>query len=202
MFDARLRPLIDPPLNAIGRRLAALGITANGVTMAAAVFGLAAGAAIAAGHLGAGLALIVASRVSDGLDGAVARATRKTDFGGYLDIVGDFAFYVAVPVGFGLAEPANLRPALLLIAAFTLTGISFLAFATLAAQRGLETRAHGEKSFFYSTGIAEGGETILAFVMMCLLPAKFPIIATIYAILCLVTVVQRTLAARRAFGND
>ncbi|WP_419256009.1 CDP-alcohol phosphatidyltransferase family protein (plasmid) [Caulobacter sp. ErkDOM-YI] len=201
MFDAHLRPLIDPPLNWVGQRLARIGVTANQVTAVGGAFGLAAGVSIAAGHFGAALALIALSRLLDGLDGAVARATRKTDFGGYLDIVVDFMFYVAVPVGFGLTNPANLPFALVLVGAFTLTGISFLAFATLAAQRGLETTAHGEKSFFYNTGLAEGTETILAFVLMCLWPAGFPILASIFAGLCGITVVQRSLAARRLFGD-
>ena len=33
MFDAKLRPLIDPPLNHIGRSLARLGIGANAVVL-------------------------------------------------------------------------------------------------------------------------------------------------------------------------
>lgn len=200
MLDARLRPLIDPPLNAIGRMLARAGITANIITLAGIALGIAAGAALAHGQWSAGLALIIANRLLDGLDGAVARATRLSDFGGYLDIVGDFAFYVAVPLGFGLAAPANLVPALLLVAAFTLTGISFLAYATIAAKRGLETRAHGVKSFFYNTGLAEGTETILCFIAMCLWPQHFGLLALAYAALCLITVVQRTLAAWRDFG--
>jgi hypothetical protein len=105
-----------------------------------------------------------------------------------------------VPLGFGLARPENLAPALLLVAAFTLTGISFLAYATIAAKRGLETRVHGAKSFFYNTGIAEGTETILCFIAMCLWPQHFGLIALAYAALCLITVLQRTLAAWRDFG--
>jgi phosphatidylglycerophosphate synthase len=201
MFDARLRPLIDPPLNHMGRWLARIGVTANLVTLGGAIVGIGAGFAIAGRYYGAGLALIVLSRLMDGLDGAIARATVKSSYGGYLDIVCDFAFYVAVPVGFGFADPANLPYAMLLLAAFTLTGVSFLAFATLAAERGLETRAHGEKSFFYNTGLAEGTETILAFVLMCLWPTQFPLIAAVYAGLCGITVIQRSLAARRVFGT-
>ena len=138
------------------------------------------------------------------LEVEVARATKTTDLGGYLDILVDFVFYVAIPVGFGLADPENARFALLLVASFTLTGVSFLAFATIAAKRGLETAAHGKKSFFYSTGIAEGTETIAAFLLMCLAPAWFPAIATVYAILCLLTVAQRTVAAAALFrdGKD
>lgn len=199
MFDARLRPLIDPPLNAIGRRLAAWGIGANMVTLTGMALGVAAGAALAQDALLIGLALIVTNRLLDGLDGAVARANGLTDFGGYLDIVADFAFYVSVPLGFALAEPDNALPAAVLLASFTLTGISFLAYATLAAKRGAETQAHGQKSFFYNSGIAEGTETIALFIAMCLWPGWFAVLAYGYAVLCLLTVVQRSLVARATF---
>ncbi len=200
MFDARLRPLIDPPLNAAGRVLALSGIGANAVTLAGLVPALGAGLAIAHQHYLLGLALIAINRLLDGLDGAVARANGISDLGGYLDSLADFAFYIAVPLGFGFAATANTAPAMVLIASFTLTGVSFLAFAAIAGQRGEQTTAHGTKSFFYSTGIAEGAETIAVFAAMCLWPAQFPVIAYGYAALCLLTVVQRSLMARRAFG--
>lgn len=195
MFDAKLRPLIGPPLNAIGRRMAALGISANAVTLVGLALGLGAAVAIAWSNFLLGLALILANRLADGIDGAIARVSGKSDLGGYLDIVSDFAFYVAIPVGFGFASPANMPAALLLVASFTITGISFLGYAAIAAQRGDTTDAHGQKSFFYSTGIAEGSETIIAFVLMALFPPYFPLIAPIYAALCIVTVIQRTILA-------
>ena len=201
MLDAKLRPLIDPPLNAIGRWLARVGIGANAVTLAGIVLGIGAGIAAARADFGLALVLILANRLLDGLDGAVARATRLSDFGGYLDIVGDFVFYAAVPLGFGLAAPANQLPAMVLLASFILTGISFLAFAAIAAKRGLETQAHGRKSFFYNTGLAEGTETILVFVAMALLPQHFAVIAFGYSGLCLLTVLQRTLIAWQTFDG-
>jgi len=201
MFDSRLRPLIDPPLNAAGRALARSGIGANAVTLAELDPALGAGLAIAHQHYQLALALIVLNRLLDGLDGAVARANGISDLGGYLDTLADFAFYIAVPLGFGFAAAANTAPAMILIASFTLTGVSFLAFAAIAAKRGEQTTAHGTKSFFYSTGIAEGAETIAVFAAMCLWPAQFPVIAFAYAALCLLTVVQRSLMARRAFGT-
>ena len=199
MFDARLRPLIDPALNRMGAALARRGVSANQVSAAGAACGALAGLAIGLGHPLAGLALILASRLLDGLDGAVARHRGTTDLGGYLDIVCDYVFYLAIPLGFGFAAPANLPFALLLTASFTLTAVSFLAYATLAAKRGLETQAHGLKSFFYSTGLAEGAETLLAFVLMCLWPAGFPIIASVFAALCILTVIQRSAIAAGVF---
>ena len=201
MFDARLRPLIDPPLNRAGRLLAGAGVTANGLTFTGLAIGLAGAAAIAFGHLGWGLALILANRLLDGLDGAVARVRGPSDLGGYFDIVADFAFYVSVPLGFGVLSPANTLPALVLVASFVLTGVSFLAFAVIAAKRGEETQAHGRKSFFYSTGLAEGAETIAVFIAMCLFPAWFGTIAYAYAGLCALTVFQRSLMARAAFRD-
>lgn len=201
MFDARLRPLIDPPLNAVGRALARRGISANAVTLAGLVPALAAAFAIANHHFFAGLALILVNRLIDGLDGAVARASGLTDFGGYLDTLADYVFYVAVPVGFGLAVTENTAAAMLLIASFTLTCASFLVFAAIAARRGQETAAHGAKSIFYSTGLAEGAETIAVFIAMCLWPAQFPAIAIGFAALCLLTVVQRSLLASRTFAH-
>ena len=201
MFDAKLRPLIDPPLNAVGARLARAGVSALTVTFVGLVLGLGAAVAAAFGEYGLALLLIGANRLADGLDGAVARASGPTDLGGYFDIVADFAFYVSVPVGFGLSAEANLVPALVLVATFVLTGISFLAFAIVAQKRGAETQAHGKKSFFYSTGLAEGGETIVAFLAMCLVPAAFPLIAYVFAGLCVATVVQRSALAVTAFAE-
>ena len=202
MFDARLRPLIDPPLNAAGRWLARWGVGANTVTLTGVAVGIGAGIAAAQGAFGLTLLLILANRLLDGLDGAVARATRLSDFGGYLDIVGDFVFYAAVPLGFALAASANQLAAAVLLASFILTGISFLAFATMAAKRGLDTQAHGRKSFFYNTGLAEGTETILVFAAMALLPQYFAAIAYGYSALCLLTVLQRTLIAWQTFGGE
>ncbi len=201
MLDAKLRPLIDPPLNAAGRMLAGLGVTANGLTFAGLALGLGGAAAIALGHIGWGLALIIANRIADGLDGAVARVRGPSDLGGYFDIVADFAFYVSIPLGFGILAAANTLPALVLVASFVLTGVSFLAFAVIAAKRGAETAAHGRKSFFYSTGLAEGTETIAVFIAMCLFPAWFAPLAYGYAALCVLTVVQRSLMASAQFRD-
>ena len=128
MLDSRLRPLIDPPLNAVGQALAGLGITANALTFAGLAVGLGGAVAIALGDLWLGLALIIANRMADGLDGAVARVRGPTPLGGYFDIVADFAFYVSIPLGFGVMAAENTLPALVLVGSFVLTGVSFLAF--------------------------------------------------------------------------
>ena len=102
MFDAAIRRHIDPPLNRVGARIASLGVTANAVTAIGLGLGLGSAIAVAWGAFGVALALLIVSRFADGLDGAVARATSPTDFGGYFDITADFLFYGAVPLGFSV----------------------------------------------------------------------------------------------------
>jgi phosphatidylglycerophosphate synthase len=199
MFDAVLRRLIDPPLNAGAGWLAKSGASANALTIIGACIGMGAAAAVSQQQFTAGLALILANRILDGFDGAVARINGPTEFGGYLDTLADFLFYVSVPVAFGFAAPENLLPALLLVASFTITAVSFLGFAAIAARSGQKDGAHGPKAFIYSTGLMEGGETIAFFVLFCLLPAYFPKLALVFAGLCVLTIVQRVALAAKTF---
>jgi phosphatidylglycerophosphate synthase len=145
------------------------------------------------------LALILLNRLADGLDGAVARVKGATDFGGFLDILLDFLVYNALVVGFALAAPVNVVPALFLLLSFVGTGTSFLAYATLAAKRRLTHERQGRKSFYYLGGLAEGSETLLFFALACLLPQHFPLLAWIFAGLCFITTLGRTAQAWRDF---
>ena len=184
MLDGWAHRKIDPGLSAIAAQLAAAGVRANAVTYAGLVLGLAAAALIAYQAFWAGLALILASRLCDGLDGAIARIHGKTDFGGYLDIVLDFAFYGAVPLGFIIVDPgANAIAGAVLLLAFYVNGASFLAYAIMAEKRRLKSDARGEKSLFFTTGLAEASETLAVFVAMCLLPSWFPVLAFGFAAL-------------------
>lgn len=201
MLDAKLRPLIDGPLNRVGAMLADRGISANEVTGFALFMGLVAAGVIAAGLPGA-LALVplAVSRLADGLDGAVARATEKTDFGGLLDVVGDFAFYAAIPLAFALRDAGNAVAAAFLLAAFYINGASFLGFAIMAEKRGISTEAQGKKSLYYSAGLLEGTETIGFFGVLCLWPDAFRPLAVIFGLLCLFTTGARLMLARRVFA--
>ncbi|APH73433.1 CDP-alcohol phosphatidyltransferase family protein [Aquibium oceanicum] len=201
MLDGWARRKLDPALDRLAAGLASAGISANAVTLASFAIGMAAAATIAAGHLATGLVLILVSRLGDGLDGAVARIRGKTDLGGYLDILLDFFFYGAIPLGFAVADPqANALPAAALIFSFYVNGASFLAFSVLAERRKLSTLARGEKSIFFTTGLAEATETLAVFVAFCLLPGWFAVIAYPFAAVCLYTALSRIILAVRQFG--
>ncbi len=200
MLDSRIRLLIDPALNYAGRNLARSGIGADAITLIGFGIGLAAVPLIAFGHYRLGLLAFLASRVLDGIDGAVARQTRPTDFGGYLDIVTDFIVYSAVPFAFALAQPEQAWAAALLIFSFVGTGSSFLAFAVMAEKRHVSTDLGVRKSLYYLGGLTEGTETILALGLCCLIPAHFATIALVFSGLCWITTATRILAAYDVFG--
>src|SRR5215207_3326594 len=104
---ALLQPLLDGGAGVLVRR----GVGADAVTLTGFALGLAAAAAITFGFYGAGLALLLTSRVADGLDGAVARLTQVSDRGAFLDITLDFLFYASIPLAFAVANPlANALP--------------------------------------------------------------------------------------------
>lgn len=201
MLDAPLRRIIDPPLNTLGRALAKTGISADTVTILSLITGLLAALAIALGAPHLALWLVLLSRLADGLDGAVARATTRTDFGGYLDITADFLFYSAIPLAFVIANPAtNGLAGALLLTSFYFNGASFLGYAILAERHGLETSERGSKSLYFAGGLLEGTETILFFVLICLLPGWFAPLAWIFGILCFVTAGARIALARQVFA--
>jgi phosphatidylglycerophosphate synthase len=200
MFDVALRRFVDPALNRIAVRIVDARISANMLTISGAGLALAAAFFISQSNFAAALGLILLNRIVDGLDGAVARIKGPTEFGGYLDTICDYIFYLSIPMAFGLMDPVNQIPALLLVASFTLTAVSFLAFAAIAARHASDDSAHGPKAFIYSTGLMEGAETIAFFALFCLFPGFFPTLAIVFAALCLLTVVQRFILASKSFS--
>jgi phosphatidylglycerophosphate synthase len=199
--------MIDPwwikqlrrPLQQLAQVAIRLGLTANQVTVGSFVVGMLAVPALAYEVYGWALLAILLNRVGDGLDGAIARIQGSTDAGGYLDISLDFIFYSAVPFGFLLADPLHHGVAAgLLMLTFMGSGATFLAFAVMAAKRGIENPAYPNKSLHYLGGLTEGFETIVVFVLLCLLPQWFNLIAYVFATLCWITALSRLYAGYRS----
>ncbi|MDZ7938128.1 MAG: CDP-alcohol phosphatidyltransferase family protein [Rhodoferax sp.] len=201
MLDRYATALIRPPIAATARVLVRVGLGANTITLIGFSIGLVAAFLIANGAYLAGASAIFLSRLCDGLDGAVARLTQATDAGGFLDIALDFLFYASIPLAFAIGNPAeHALPAAVLLAAFIGTGSSFLAFAVLAAKRGLQDLATPGKSFYFLGGLTEATETLAFFVAMCIWPEHFAVLAYAFAALCGITIVTRIWWGWKAFS--
>ena len=201
MFDAQLRPLVDRVLDPVGALVARTGVTANQISFAGFALGLGAAVAVAFGAGTAAVLLIIANRLLDGLDGAVARSTGSTDLGAYLDITLDFLFYSAVPFAFAVADPADATAAAFLIFSFVGTGSSFLAIAIIAQKRGSSTEIRGNKGFFYLGGLTEGSETIIFLLVVAFWPDLFVPLAWVFGCLCWITTVTRVRYAIDRFSD-
>lgn len=200
MLDRTATALIKPLITRFAKILLRLGLTANQITIIGFLIGLFAAFLITQQAYTAGAVAILVSRLCDALDGAVARLSQVTDAGGFLDIALDFLFYASIPLAFALADPArNALPAAVLLAAFIGTGSSFLAFAVMAAQRGMTSLDYPDKSFYFLGGLTEATETLAFFVAMCLWPAYFMALAYGFAALCGVTVSTRIWWGWRTF---
>jgi phosphatidylglycerophosphate synthase len=203
VLDRRAGAWLAPLLGGAARRLARLGVGADAITLAGFAIGVAAMIAIALGHTLAGLALIAASRLCDGLDGAVARLTAPSDRGAFLDITLDFIFYAGIPLAFAVADPAaNALAAAVLLASFMGTASSVLAFAVLAERRGLHSVQHPGKGLYYLGGLTEASETLLCFAAMCLWPPAFAALAYAFAALCALTTLTRLVAGWQLLGGE
>lgn len=200
MLDKTILDKTHGMLLSMANGLLKRGITANQVTVAGFIVGMLAVPLIIVDQMILALILIILNRLLDGLDGTLARLSTPTDRGGFLDIVLDFIFYSAIPIAFAIANPAdNALAAAFLIYAFIGTGCSFLAFATIAAKRQMDSTRFPDKSFYYLGGLTEATETIILFGIMCLLPNYFSLLAYSFAFLCLITTVLRIKAGLELF---
>ena len=192
MLDKWTAPLTQPPLRKLASGLMRRGISANQVTITGFLSGMVAIPLLAQEYYVLALLAIVTNRILDGLDGALARMTSPSDAGGFLDITLDFVFYAGVVLGFALALPeTNALAASTLLFSFMGTGASFLAYAVMAERHQLKPPHHQHKSLYYLGGLAEGTETIILFVLCCLLPGHFVQLAYGFSAICVWTAVLR-----------
>ena len=192
MLDRYSLKILQPLLGSIAHYLRRKGIRADPITIGAFVAGLLGAVLIARHHYLMGGLFILLNRLGDGVDGTLARLSGSTDRGAFLDICLDFIFYSAVVLGFALAEPArNSLAACFLIFSFVGTGSSFLAYAIMAERRSLTDQRLPEKGFYYLGGLAEGTETIIFFILICLFPSLFPVLAWVFGSICLLGTAAR-----------
>lgn len=199
MFDHLLRGFKDrllAPLAALLR-----GVPPNLISVLALLIGVGAAVAAARAAFTVGLALWLANRIADGLDGTVARvAERQSDFGGYLDILLDFVVYAAVPVGFALstADRGVLVWAVALEGAFFVNACSWMYLSAVLEKRASGARATGElTTVTMPPALVAGFETVVFFALFYLFPAKLPLLFGLMTVLVAINVVQRLLWARR-----
>ena len=197
MFDHYLRGLKDrllAPLAALLR-----SVPPNALTLIAFVFGIACAGAAARGAWTVGVMLWIANRITDGVDGTVARlANRQTDFGGYLDILLDFVVYAAIPVGFAMQSSDRnvLIWALVLEAAFFVNACSWMYLSAVLEKRASGASRTGElTTVTMPPALVAGFETVVFFALFFVYPDSLTLLFGIMSGLVGVNIILRLIWA-------
>ena len=174
MIDNAFRALVPRFADPLLRSYARLGLSPDHVTWLGFAIALGASLAVAGGRPGLAFVLWWLSRIADGTDGVYARATgRATAFGAYLDIVLDMAAYGAMVLGFAWAWPEHAPQWGAMLFLYVLCITSALALGMQEAERALPPR--DDRGLRLGAGLAEGGETGIAYSVFLLWPAALPV---------------------------
>lgn len=209
MFDARLRPLLAPALDRVAGWLDRPWISPDRLTGVNLLLGLVSAVLAATQQWLPALAAWLLCRLADGVDGPLARRRRRSSLagqdcqnsgrGGFWDISADFIVYGAtvagVAVGATAAFDAPWLPFLAVMFAYYINGSVFLAFSSIAEKTGRQK--DDGRSLSFLEGLAEGAETVLVHSLWLIFPAFAWQIATIWAILVLVSATQRIISGYR-----
>lgn len=199
MLDRRARAIVAAPLDAVAARLADAEVSAGTVTATGFALGIGACVAAATGAWGVALVLWLANRLADGLDGPVARRTTPSELGALLDIVADFAVYSGFVLGVAVARPEARLACVALLVAYYVSGTMLLAWSAVAERQA--RRRADERSLHFVGGLAEGTETIVVYLLFCLLPSAAEAIAWAFAAVVAVTALQRIIFVHRSLTH-
>ena len=191
MFDRQIQKYTQKPLHYIAKLFLKF-ISPNHMTLIGFSFGVLMCLFIIIDQYLFATIFLFLNRLSDGLDGTMARLQTPTPLGGYLDIVLDFLIYGGFVLSFGITEQNNTLLSMVLLFCYIGTGSTFLAKAAiLPSLTNQNLNEEIPKSFHYAVGLIEGTETIVFMVLCLLFPNLFIYFSFIFIILCLITIVFR-----------
>lgn len=188
--------VIYDKIQKLAKLIAKLGISANVITITGFVVGLLAINFLAIESYGWALICILLNRFCDILDGAVAKASKVTEFGVFLDACLDYMFYAGVIFGFALANPEqNAIAASFLMFGFIASASALLSYGVIAYKNKTQSKPDINESPFYLGGIAQGFETFTTLVVLCIIPNLFMPLAIILGVFCFIKAVSVIISA-------
>ncbi len=194
MLDTRARALTGPLLDRAAAPLAKAGVSPLLLTGLGWLVGVGACVAVVLGAWWVALVLWLGNRLLDGLDGAVARHGSPpggpSELGGFLDIVADFSIYAGFVLAVAVRVPDARLACVALLVTYYVSGTAFLALSSVLERLGGEQH-RDQRSLRFVGGLAEGSETVVAYVVFTLLPAYAEQVAYAFAVLVAITAVQR-----------
>lgn len=198
MKDALLREQKDRVLRPLVQQFLA-DVSPNLLSTVAVMPGILAAVAVLYGHFWVGLTLWLLNRLLDGIDGLTARVHgKKSDLGGYVDLLLDFVVYLAVPIAFAVAapSPALVWALVFLLASYQMNTLSWTLLSSVLEKR--HRAASGRlTSIEMPPGLIEGAETALFYALFFMLPQYVFWLFVVMGVLVFFTASQRMVWAYR-----
>lgn len=174
------------------------GIHPLHLTVSGFVLAITTGFFISIGYYKTALCLWWLSRLCDGFDGILARATNTTSaIGAYLDITCDMAAYSFIIICFALKIPEFSMTGLVILFLYILCITTALSAGTLIENfRKKSDRPQFQKDnrgAKLAAGLAEGGETGFVYTLMLLYTEHIHYIAYVWICVLITTVISRTI---------
>lgn len=193
MFDEKLRPLKEKLLNPVSRTLGRV-ISPNQMSLFSLLLGAISIYFIYRAEYINGLIFWTLNRITDGLDGTIARVTgRQSDFGGYLDIMIDFLIYSSIPIVFVISRGRiniELLVLSIMLGVYYCNAASWMYLSSILEKRGSYNKL---TSINMPLGVVEGFETIIIYTLFYILPQRILLLFIIMSCLTLLGTIQRVI---------
>lgn len=200
MIDNYFRALLPRHVAPLIRLIQGLGLKPNHVTALGLLLALVAVYLVTRELFVAAFVVWWSSRLLDALDGIYARASQQTsDFGAFLDIQFDMLAYSAMVLGFAWVYPEYSMQWLLMLFCYVLCISGALGLGAFENKRGI---ADGSgRGLRIAVGLAEGGETGIAYSVFLLAPAWLSVTTWVWVAILVITIVARLVLASAELGS-
>ena len=191
MLDTHCRKYIQPLIEVAANLAIKLKLSANFVTILAAIVGISSGIFALIDMNILAIIMLWLSGYLDAVDGTIARRTKSsTAFGTVMDITFDRAVEGSIIIGVAYKYPQFSFISLLLAISIIIPMTIFLTTGPLAQNKG-------EKTFYYQAGLAERTEGFIMLSAMILLREKSGVIINLSTGIVLFTAFQRFVEAKK-----
>lgn len=196
MIDHSFRkhlPKLTQPLIGLYSRL---GLTPNHVTWLGFLVGLYSAFLVSQERFIWGGVIWWLGRLFDGTDGIYARHIKRTSlFGSHLDILLDMAAYGAMIIAFSTVFPSLNLLWISIVFLYVLCITGALSLGALLNEANIENKDN--RGLRLASGLAEGGETGIAYTLFLLFPSNIEALAKVWIGVLIVTVISRLLLAKK-----
>lgn len=196
MIDNPFRQILPKYIHSLLKFYRALHLHPNHISVLGFIIALGAAYCVYRQSAAWAIGLWWLSRLLDGTDGIYARHYGlATKFGAFLDIQLDMAAYAIMVVAFLLSFPQFQLQWVLMLVAYILCITGALSLGSFEQDIGLQDSSG--RGLQLAAGLAEGGETGIAYTLFLLFPQWLNITTWVWVAVLALTIVARLLLARR-----